>query len=178
MGAISKQLWTCSTPAHDVVEPAAVTDHPVETTPDSSGCDHDHIISRNSNSADICIRCVTFNVNASPPPSAAALQMLLGLDRGTCDMIMVCTQESGPEVQQWQSRLQQVADPDWHSAASDVLLGILVIVLTHSRLRQRLSRIQTCRIAIGTGACTLMCAPHSVAVMHVHGCYCLQGSAV
>lgn len=69
-------------------------------------------------------------------------------------MIVVCTQESGPEVQQWQSRLEQVAGPDWHRATSDILLGILVVVLTHSRLRQRLSRIQTCRIAIGTCECT------------------------
>jgi hypothetical protein len=78
--------------------------------------------------------------------------VLQGGDHTKNDMIIVGSQESGPDVQLWRSRLMTTAGAEWHDVASNVLLGICIVVMAHRRAQHRLTRVQTCRIATGQAA--------------------------
>jgi hypothetical protein len=75
-----------------------------------------------------------------------------GPDHAKNDMIIIGSQESGLDVQLWRSRLMTTAGAEWHDVASNVLLGICIVVMAHSRAQHRLTRVQTCRIATGQAA--------------------------
>lgn len=72
-----------------------------------------------------------------------------GPDDGSNDVIIIGSQESGPDVQSWRARIMRAAGTDWQHVVSDILLGIVIVVLAHSRAQQRLGRVQTCRVATG-----------------------------
>jgi hypothetical protein len=180
MGAVSRQLWTCSTPARDVLDPTAVA-APLAVF-DSDRCANSETVSAAVCAPALTVRCVTFNMNSCPPLHAGALLQLLvraprswpganmwhehrsdsrgmvsaqqGGEHGADDVIIIGSQESGPDVQLWRSQLLMAAGADWQHVASNILLSIAIVVLAHTRAQQRLTRVQTCRVATGRGLCT------------------------
>ena len=79
MGAVSRQLWTCSTPAREVSDPVVAS--VPSATPDS-GCSKAANGDEAAVALGLTVRCVTFNMNSCPPLNAeAVLQLLVSLLR-------------------------------------------------------------------------------------------------
>lgn len=75
MGAVSRQLWTCSTPAREVSDPVAASlPHAVTDAGRSAACADS---AEGSRAPGLTIRCVTFNMNSCLPLNAGALLELL-----------------------------------------------------------------------------------------------------
>ncbi len=77
-----------------------------------------------------------------------------GVDHTKNDMLIIGTQESGPEVTRWRARLMKTTGHDFKHVASRALSGITIVVLAHRRLRGRLSRVQTSSVATGLFTCS------------------------
>lgn len=75
--------------------------------------------------------------------------MSQGRDHNVNDLLVIGTQEGGPEVQLWRGRLMEAAGSEWKHVASEYLLGITIVVLAHRRIGGRLSCVQTSSVATG-----------------------------